>query len=369
MITNNARAVDETVVVPPIVEDVELFEERVYTKPPNDTVRVGVIGYGYWGPNIVRNLHGLEKAQVAAVCDASPAALRRAAKSYPGIHLTSDSNEVLRSPDIDAVAVITPVWTHYELAKAALENGKHVFVEKPFTSSSHQAEELIELADRKNLKIMVDHTFLFSGAVRKIKDIVDSGTLGPLYYFDSTRVNLGLLQHDVSVIWDLAPHDLSIMDHILAEKPEAVVATGGTHLNGHADMAFITIYFRRNIIAHINVNWLSPVKVRTTLIGGRDKMLVWNDLEADEKIKVYDKGVQITNKEGAYDLLVSYRSGDVWAPKCDQAEALSVELDYFVDCILNDRTPANDGAAGLRVVRLLDAADRSLKDRGRLIAV
>ena len=182
-------------------------------------------------------------------------------------------------------------------------------------------------------------------------------------------MNLGLFQHDVSVVWDLAPHDLSIMDHLLAEKPEAVVATGGTHLNGHADMAFITVYFRRNIIAHVNVNWLSPVKMRTTLIGGRDKMLVWNDLEADEKIKVYDKGVQISNGQNAYDLLVSYRSGDVWAPKCDQTEALSVELNYFIDCIRHDRTPTNDGTAGLRIVRLLDAADRSLKDRGRLVSL
>jgi predicted dehydrogenase len=332
-----------------------------------DTVRVGVIGYGYWGPNIVRNLHGLDKAEVVAVCDRSPAALKRAGRVYPGIHLTTDFSEVLRSPHVDAVAVITPVWTHYELAKAALENGKHVFVEKPFTSTPQQAEELIELADRKNLKIMVDHTFLFSGAVRKIKQIVDAGTLGPLYYFDSTRVNLGLFQHDVSVVWDLAPHDLSIMDHVLGDKPEALVATGANHLNGHADMAFITIYFPRNVVAHVNVNWLSPVKVRTTLIGGQDKMLVWNDLEADEKIKIYDKGVNITNGEGVYDLLVSYRSGDVWSPRCEQAEALKVELDYFVDCILNDRNPTNDGVAGLRVVKMLDAADESLRGRGKII--
>jgi predicted dehydrogenase len=335
----------------------------------SDVVRVGVIGYGYWGPNIVRNLHGLEHCQLAAVCDKSPAALARAGKTYPGVHLTTDFDEILTSPDIDAVAVITPVWTHFDLAKAALMQGKHVFVEKPFTSTSQQAVELIELAARKNLKIMVDHTFLFSGAVRKIKDLVDGGTLGPLYYFDSTRVNLGLFQHDVSVVWDLAPHDLSIMSHIIAEKPEAVVATGGQHLNGHADMAFITVYFPGDIIAHINVNWLSPVKVRTTLIGGRDKMLVWNDLEADEKIKVYDKGVQITNGKDVYDLLVSYRSGDVWAPRVEQTEALKVELDYFVDCIRNDRTPINDGAAGLAIVKLLEAAEASLNARGKLVSL
>ena len=336
------------------------------------TVRVGVIGYGYWGPNIVRNLHGLDDCEVKAVCDKSSSALKRASRAYPHVPVTTDFADVLTSPDIDAVAVITPVWTHFDLAKAALENGKHVFVEKPFTSNSAQAEELIELADRKNLKIMVDHTFLFSGAVRKIREIVDAGQLGPLYYFDSTRVNLGLFQHDVSVIWDLAPHDLSIMDHIITEKAEAVVATGAKHLNGHADMAFITVYFPRDIVAHINVNWLSPVKVRTTLIGGKDKMLVWNDLEADEKIKIYDKGVEMTggqNPQGVYDLLVSYRSGDVWAPKVEQTEALKVELGYFVDCIRNDRVPINDGVAGLRVVRLLEAADNSLKARGKLFSL
>src|SRR3954465_12690380 len=327
-------------------------------------VRMGVIGYGYWGPNIVRNLHGLDNCQVLSVCDKSPAALARARKLYPGVQLTTDFAEVLTSPDIDAVAVVTPVWTHYDLAKAALQNGKHFFVEKPFTSTRAQAEELIELADRKNLKIMVDHTFLFSGAVRKIREIVDAGTLGPLYYFDSTRVNLGLFQHDVSVVWDLAPHDLSIMDYVIAERPEAVVATGAKHLNGLADMAFITIYFPGNIIAHVNVNWLSPVKVRTTLIGGKDKMLVWNDLEADEKIKIYDKGVQMTSGEGVYDLLVSYRSGDVWAPKCQKTEALKAELEYFIDCILRDQPPMNDGVAGLRVVKLLEAAEQSLTHRG-----
>jgi predicted dehydrogenase len=265
--------------------------------------------------------------------------------------------------------IVTPVWTHFELAKAALENGKHVFVEKPFTSTSAQAEELIALAERQNLRIMVDHTFLFSGAVRKIRELVEDGTLGPLYYFDSTRVNLGLFQHDVSVLWDLAPHDLSIMDYIVSVQPEAVVATGANHLNGLADMAFITFYFPENIVAHVNVNWLSPVKVRTTLIGGRDKMLVWNDLEPDEKIKVYDKGVNLTNGQGVYDLLVSYRSGDVWAPKVDATEALNLELNYFLDCIRRDETPINDGVAGLRFVRLLEAAEQSRQHRGQLVAV
>jgi predicted dehydrogenase len=283
------------------------------------------------------------------------------------MHVTSDSNELLRATDVDAIAVVTPVRTHYELAKAALENGKHVFVEKPFTCTSAQAEELIELADRKNLKIMVDHTFLFTGAVKRIRQFIEDGTLGDLYYYDSTRVNLGLFQHDVNVIWDLAPHDLSIMDYLIKEKPEAIVATGERHLNGVADVAYLTLYYPNNIIGHINVNWLSPVKVRTTLIGGEKKMLVWNDLEADEKIKVYDKGVEMSNGEGRYKLLVSYRSGDMWAPQIEQLEALRVEAAYFVDCVLNNKKPLNDGVAGLHVVRMLEAADQSLQQKGKIV--
>jgi predicted dehydrogenase len=344
--------------------------EGLQWHPPQtstNSVQVGVFGYGYWGPNIVRNFHSLENCRVKAICDKSEASLKRARRAYPEAKLTTDFFEIVTSPEIDAVAVVTPVWTHFDLAKAALLNGKHVFVEKPFTSTAQQAEELIELAERKRLKIMVDHTFLFSGAVRKIRELVDNKILGNLYYFDSTRVNLGLFQHDVNVIWDLAPHDMSIMDYIIQAKPEAVVATGGTHLNCLADMAYITVYFPEKVVAHINVNWLSPVKVRTTLIGGEKKMLVWNDLEADEKIKVYDKGVQITSGQGVYDLLVSYRSGDVWAPRVEQTEALKLELEYFVDCIRNDRVPFNDGVAGLRVVKLLEAADQSLKDRGKIV--
>ena len=330
-------------------------------------VKFGVIGYGYWGPNVVRNLNQLEEAEVLAVCDKSPQSRRRAQKAYPQMEISSDPHELLSSPDIDAIAVITPVWTHYELAKAALENGKHIFVEKPFTSNTAQSEELINLAARKNLKIMVDHTFLFTGAVRKINQLLEEGALGKLYYYDSTRVNLGLFQHDVNVIWDLAPHDLSIMDHLIKESPEAIVATGQTHLNGFEDVAFITLYFPDKIIAHLNVNWLSPVKVRTTLIGGEKKMLVWNDLEADEKIKIYDKGVQITNRQGLYNLLVNYRSGDMWAPQIEQGEALQRELAYFVDCITKDKTPMNDGEAGLRVVKMLEAASESLRQRGALV--
>jgi len=339
-------------------------------KQGSGVLRFGVIGYGYWGPNVVRNLDRLEQTEVVAVCDKSVGARQKVEKVYPHVRVTDDPGRLMKSKDIDAIAVVTPVWTHYELAKAALENGKHIFVEKPFTSNAAQAEELVALAAQKGLKIMVDHTFLFTSAVRKIKQLLDDGALGKLYYYDSTRINLGLFQHDVNVIWDLAPHDLSIIDHLIQETSEAVSATGQMHLNGHEDIAFITLYFPNKVIAHINVNWLSPVKVRTTLIGGEKQMLVWNDLEVDEKIKIYDKGVKISSPEGLYNLYnlpVKYRAGDMWAPHLEQIEALSQELAYFVDCIVNDQSPMNDGKAGLRVVRMLEAASESLRQRGALV--
>jgi predicted dehydrogenase len=345
----------------------EYFPHNITRLSRSNIVKFGAIGYGYWGPNVVRNLDGLDGAQVVSIADKSSAARGRAAKAVAGVNITADANDIITSPEIDAVAIITPVWTHFELAKAALENGKHVFVEKPFTSNAAQAEELINLAARKNLQIMVDHTFLFTGAVRKIKQLLQEDSLGKLYYYDSTRVNLGLFQHDVNVIWDLAPHDLSIMDYLIEGNAETIVATGQTHLNGHEDVAFITLYFPNEVIAHINVNWLSPVKVRMTLIGGEKKMLVWNDLEADEKIKVYDKGVKVTNKEGVYNLLVNYRSGDMWAPHLEPVEALRQELGYFVECITKNQTPFNDGLAGLRVVKMLEAANHSLRHRGAAV--
>ena len=329
----------------------------------------GVIGYGYWGPNIVRNLRGIEGSEVVAIAEVSASARTRAQKAHPGVKVVSDAAELFKSPDIDAIAVISPVWTHYDLAKAALMNGKHVFVEKPFTSNSAQGEELIELAESKRLTVMVDHTFLFTGAVRKIDELIRDGSLGRLYYYDSTRVNLGLFQHDINVLWDLAPHDLSIMDYLIKASPEAIVATGQGHLNGHEDVAYMTIYFPDKVIAHINVNWLSPVKVRTTLIGGEKRMLLWNDLEADEKLKIYDKGVDIDSREGVYNLLVSYRSGDMYAPQLEQVEPLRQELSYFIECIESGSRPFNDGQAGLRVVRMLEAASASMKRKGELVAL
>ena len=330
-------------------------------------LNIGVVGYGYWGPNIVRNFNGIDTARVVSLCDLNDGVLGKAKKLYPALSTTTDPSDVLSSKDIDAVAIITPVFTHFDLAKKALENGKHVFVEKPFTSTVAQAEELVELADKKNLKIMVDHTFLFTGAVRRIKEFVEEGSLGKLYYYDSMRVNLGLFQHDVNVVWDLAPHDFAIMDYVIPEKPLALSATGEIHYNGFEDIAYVTVYCENNVIAHFNVNWLSPVKVRMTLIGGDKKMLVWNDLEADEKLKVYDKGVDIKTRENVYDLLVSYRSGDAWIPRVQQIEALKAEAEYFVDCVTNNKTPMNDGQAGLRVVKMLEAANESIKAKGRLI--
>ena len=332
-------------------------------------INIGVIGYGYWGPNIVRNFSALEGATVQSICDSNSSSLDRARRAYPQIRTTKDCSEVLNATDIDAVAVITPVSTHYDLAKRALLNGKHVFVEKPFTATIAQAEELIEIAERKRLTIMVDHTFIFTGAVRKIKKLIEEKTLGNLYYYDSIRINLGLFQSDVNVIWDLAPHDFSVMDYLVDEKPSAVAACGKAHVNGMEDTAYITVHFNNNMIAHFNVNWLSPVKIRTTLIGGEKRMLVWNDLVADEKIRIYDKGVDFTSRESSYNLRVSYRSGDMYAPRVDPIEALRSEAEYFLSCVTSGARPDNDGQAGLRVVKLLDACNQSLRQSGRSVRV
>src|SRR4030088_1711381 len=326
--------------------------------------KFGVIGFGYWGPNVVRNLDRLDGCMLVAVCDRSLTARQCVHQAYPQVKVLSQTADLISSTEIDAIAIVTPLESHYELTKAALQNGKHVFVEKPFTSDSNQAEELINLAAAKNLKIMVDHTFLFTGAVNTIRQLLEDGALGKMYYYDSTRVNLGLVQDDVNVIWDLASHDLSIIDYLVKEAPEAVSATGQAHLNGFEDMAFITVCFPSKIVAHINVNWLSPVKVRTTVIGGDKKMLVWNDLEAVKKVKVYDRGVDITSGEGPCHLPVKYRSIGTWSPQVAQTEALKQALAYFVECVSSDRTPFSNGAAGLRVVKLLEAAHRSMQARG-----
>jgi predicted dehydrogenase len=332
-------------------------------------IRVGIIGYGYWGPNVARNFNACKGISLVSICDLNKKRLDLAKSVYPFIKGYSDPRDLINSDDIDVVSVVTPVFTHYELAKQALESGKHIFVEKPFTSNTAQAEELIELADKNNLKIMVDHTFLFTGAVRKMLEIIDSKELGALFFYDSVRVNLGLFQHDINVIWDLAPHDFSIMNYLIDKKPSAISACGREHFeNGLEDVAYIVVHFNNDgFIAHFHLNWLSPVKIRKTLISGNKKMMVWDDLSSDEKIKVYDKGVEIQNNEGIHKLLVSYRSGDMHVPKVDNTEALKMEMDYLVDCLEKNNKPFNDGEAGLMVVKMLEAADKSLKNDGKKI--
>ncbi|MBN1129336.1 MAG: Gfo/Idh/MocA family oxidoreductase [Chitinispirillaceae bacterium] len=333
------------------------------------SLKIGVIGYGYWGPNIVRNFMAANDAEVVAVSDKNTDVLMKVRKLYPSIKVASDANEVIDDPAIDAVAIVTPVSAHFDLAMHALEHDKHLFVEKPFTQTVDQAKIIIDLAARKQRTVMVDHTFLFTGAVRKAKELIDSRQMGDVYYYDSTRVNLGLFQHDVNVVWDLAPHDFSIMRYVLPEEPVAISATGKAHVGKFEDTAYITVHFQNNLVAHFNVNWLSPVKLRMTLIGGSKKMLVWNDVYPDEKVRIYDKGVDTTttNAEGIYDLLVHYRTGDMWVPKLDQREALKLEVDHFIDCILTGKKPLSDGHLGLEVVKMLEACDRSMVSQGALV--
>jgi predicted dehydrogenase len=338
-------------------------------------IGVGIIGYGYWGPNLVRNFYETPGCRVISVSDLRENQLARVRGRYPTIDTTTDYHDLLRDPRVDAVAIATPVSTHFDLAMQALRAGKHVLVEKPMTLDVEQAVRLVDEADRRGLKLAVDHTFVFTSAVRKIRDLAASGDLGDVYYYDSVRVNLGLFQHDVNVIWDLAVHDLAIMDFILPAQPVAVAASGMSHVPGEPEnMAYVTLHFDTRVMAHVHVNWLAPVKVRRTLIGGSRKMIVYDDLEPSEKIKVYDKGITVNgdgngagNGNGArYAMLVNYRSGDVWSPQLDIAtEALTVELRHFVDCIENDKTPIVDGHAGLRVVRLLEAATESMRNAGR----
>lgn len=331
-------------------------------------MKVAVIGAGYWGPNLIRNFLSLDEVESVVACDTDEARLGKMRKQFHGIETASDHNEVVNRSDIDIVVIATPVSSHFEIAKAALSAGKHVFIEKPMTASVAEAEDLIELAEKKNLKLFVDHTFIYTGAVRKMKELITSGRLGEIYYFDSVRVNLGLFQHDVNVIWDLAPHDLSICDYLLEKKPIAVSAVGSCHVgNDLEDIAYLTLEFENNLIAHFHVNWLAPMKIRKTLIGGTKSMIVYDDNETSEKVKIYDKGIDVTTREGVYDTLVQYRTGDMLSPKLDQTEALAEGTRHFIDCVLNNKTPMTDGHAGLNVVRVLEASGVSIKNRGRAV--
>ena len=336
------------------------------------TISVGVIGCGYWGPNLIRNFAENESASLRWVCDRDARHLSKVARRYPAARAAADYRELLSDPALDAVVVATPVATHFEFARRALEAGKHVLVEKPFTATAREAEELIALAERRGLTLMVDHTFIYTGAVRKIKETMAAGELGDLLYFDSVRINLGLFQRDINVVWDLAPHDFSIMDYVVGREPTALMATGSCHVEpGIENIAYVQLRFGDSLIANFHFNWLSPVKIRRTLIAGSRRMIVYDDIEPTEKVRIYDKGVTRNadgaDEEEAYRTLVSYRTGDVWVPKLDSTEALRYVCAEFLDSIRDSRPSASDGAAGLRVVRLLEAAQASISGGGRWV--
>jgi predicted dehydrogenase len=328
-------------------------------------IKIGLIGFGYWGPNLARNFNANPNLQLTAVCDFSADRLERARRMYPAAQICPSPDDFF-SMDLDAIAIATPVSTHFELARRALESGRHVWLEKPMTATVEEAETLIDLAGKKQKVLLVDHTFVYTGAVRKIKDLIDRWQLGDVIYYDSTRINLGLFQQDVNVIWDLAPHDISIMDFLMPFPKVAVSATGSHFYgNGLVPKALLTVFMAGNTIGHINVSWVSPVKIRQTLIGGTARMVLYDDTEPSEKIKIYDKGVDLNiTQEELYHLKVQYRVGDMYAPRLDDTEALTLETRHFVDCIQNGKEPLTGGKAGLEVVKVLVASEQSLKNRG-----
>lgn len=333
-------------------------------KPSTNNLTVAVVGCGYWGPNLIRNFYENPQVTLKFVCDLDVAKLQKIAQRYPSVTPTTRYDDLLTDPALDAIVIATPVHTHFPLARMALESGKHVLVEKPMAMTSRECQELIELAEKKNLTLMVDHTFVYHGVTRRMKQEIDSGNLGDLLYFDSVRINLGLFQSDINVVWDLAPHDLSMMDYLVGKTPISVQASGASHAGtGLANIAYLSLQFENNLIAHFNVSWLSPVKVRHILVGGTKSMMAYDDLQPSEKLRIYDKGITVEqpkSDEERYQNLVGYRVGDMLAPVCDSTEALKVEVAHFVDCVLNGKTPISDGKAGLRVVQILEAADKSL---------
>jgi predicted dehydrogenase len=332
-------------------------------------IRIGVIGYGYWGPNLVRNFAETPGLAVASVADLDKAKLEIVQRRHPAVTTTTDFQELLRDASIDAIAVATPVSTHFELGMAALKAGKHLWLEKPMAETALQARKLIDEAEKRKRQLIVDHTFIYTGAVRRVGEIIRSGELGRVYYYDSVRVNLGLFQRDVSVISDLAVHDFSILDYLLGEHPSAVSASGTNHFPGTPEnLAYITLFYPSGPIAHANVSWLAPVKVRQILIGGSKKMIIYDDLEPSEKIKVYDKGISFTDDpQQIHEMRVGYRTGDMWAPKLDLTEALGAESLHFVDCIEHGTVPQTDGQLGLRVVELIEAATSSMRGKGETV--
>ncbi len=337
----------------------------------DNLIKVSVVGVGYWGPNIIRNFISNAHTSVDSICDIRSERIDAIRSIYPFLKSTRDYRELVHSSDNDLIAICTPVFTHYEIAREALLAGKHVLLTKPMTSTTEQAEELVNLSEKKGLKIFVDHTFMYHGAVKKMKELLLEGKIGDLYYFDSVRVNLGLFQHDVNVVWDLAPHDISIMYYLLDQYPESVIATGADHFGTKLeDMAYLTVYYPNNLIAHIHVNWLSPVKIRQTLIAGSKRMIVWDDNEPSEKVRIYDKGIEIVpTSDQVYDILIQYRTGDMYCPKIDTREALAVEVEDIVNSIQHGKTPISDGKVGLMIVKILEAAQYSIKHRGKEVKI
>lgn len=330
-------------------------------------MKIGVIGLGYWGPNIIRNFLQNSDIEKVIVCDIKKERLAAIKIKFPSVEVMDDYNAMLNT-NIDALAIATPIGSHYSLAKKALEHGKHIWVEKPFTSSSKDAEDLVELAEKKNLRIFVDHTFVYTGAVRKIKELIEKDELGEITYFDSVRINLGLFQHDVNVVWDLAPHDLAIMRFVLSNKKiNAIAAHGIANYYIHENIAHISIYLENNCYAHFHVNWTSPVKIRRMLIGGRKRMLMFDDLLTTEKIKVYDSSVQLNSQEQIHEALIQYRTGDMYSPKVGETEALSAGVKEFISAIKEKRVPMTSGLDGLEVVKILEAIEISIKNNGKLI--
>jgi predicted dehydrogenase len=337
--------------------------ERVMAK-----TQLGLIGFGYWGPNLARNINANPRCILCCIADLNSERREIAGNMYPHIEVVEDPQVILKSPQIDVVAIATPVSSHFELARQAIENGKHVWIEKPLAATSAESAKLVDLARQKHRILMVDHTFLFTSSVKKIHEVIRAGELGNILYYDSVRVNLGLIQSDVNVIWDLAPHDLSIMDFVLEQKPSAISVHGKCHFGTKLEeIAYLSLYYENNLMAHLHVNWLSPVKIRHTLIGGDKKMLVWNDLDNENKVNVYDKGVEVMQRENGYVALTQYRIGNMASPALANTEALTEELDYLLDCIAAGQEPFNNGEAGHRVVEILEAADHSLKNSGKLI--
>lgn len=335
-------------------------------------VGVGVVGYGYWGPNLVRNFAEAEGARLVGVCDTREEALEQVRSRFPTVKTTTTVDDLLADPEVDAIVIVTPVSTHAELALEALEAGKHVLVTKPLAGNSRDAARVVEEAERRELVLLVDHTFVYMGAVQKVRQLVADGELGELYYYDSVRINLGLYQHDVSVIWDLAVHDLSIITAWVPKRPVSVSCTGVAHVEGHPhDVAYLTLLYEDNFIAHMHVNWLSPVKVRRTLLGGSKKMVLFDDLDPVEKIKIYDRGItERSDLIGSGLVPIAYRrTGDILIPQVDLTEALAVEAAHFVQCIRDGEAPLTDGRSGLLVVEILEAAEESMRQQGAAVSL